>query len=81
MCVSAMPEMCTIVDKHEVGVTVDEAHPSAVARAINALDAVRIAHFKANSVAAARTLSWETESIHLSDAYANAGIELGPSGQ
>ena len=81
VCVSAMPEMCTIVEKHGVGITVDEAHPSTVARAINSLDAVRIADFKQHSIAAARALSWEAESIRLSEAYAGAGIDLGPAGQ
>jgi glycosyltransferase involved in cell wall biosynthesis len=62
LCVSDLPEMRGLLQRHGLGVLIADVTPEAIANAINALDPARIDAFKANALTAARELCWEKES-------------------
>jgi hypothetical protein len=62
LCVSDLPEMTGLVRKHDLGQTILAATPRAIAVSINAFHRSNIETYKANALAAARLLNWETES-------------------
>ena len=72
VCVSDMPEMARIVETHQVGRLISSMDPKMVAKEINSLERASINQYKSSSVAAARELNWDIESIRLIDAYATA---------
>lgn len=62
LCVSDLPEMRGLLQRHGLGVLIADVTPDAIANAINTLDPARIDAFKANALNAARELCWEKES-------------------
>ena len=62
LCVSALPEMQSLVTKYDLGETFKDVDPSLIATAINKLSHDDIDRFKKNSLIAARELCWEAES-------------------
>ncbi|WID98751.1 glycosyltransferase [Bosea vestrisii] len=68
LCVSALPEMATMVREHELGVLIEGDTPEAVAAAINSLDATALDRYRTNSLKAGKSLNWESEGSRLVDA-------------
>lgn len=62
LCVSDLPEMRLLLERHRLGTMIADVSPGAIAAAINALDPACIDAFKANALTAARQLCWEKES-------------------
>lgn len=70
LCVSDTPEMSSLVRRHDLGVLVAEPSAEAITQALDSLDRDRVAHHKAQSLRAARALSWEHERTVLQAAFA-----------
>jgi glycosyltransferase involved in cell wall biosynthesis len=66
---SNLPEMAAIVNQYQVGETVDEITPDAIAKKINQLLANKeqLTLYKANTTKAAEELNWETEQKIIQD--------------
>jgi glycosyltransferase involved in cell wall biosynthesis len=69
LCVSDLPAMARLVARYDVGVTLRDVAPAAIAAAINGLDPSAIDRFKRNSIAAAAALNWEVMQKPMVDAY------------
>ncbi len=69
ICVSDLPEMAKVVRAHDLGLLVQGASPLDIARAINSFSRADIDRFKANSIAAAKKLCWDSESRAMHAAY------------
>jgi hypothetical protein len=61
LCIADLPEMATLLQRHDLGVLARKLQPDAVAEAVNSLSRDRIMHYKAQALAAARLLNWENE--------------------
>lgn len=61
LCVSDLPEMRRLIDRHGMGVVIPSCEPGEIAHAINSLTRARIDQYKRASLDAARMLSWENE--------------------
>ena len=61
LCVSDLPEMKRIVERHGLGRLVNGVEPAAIAETLNRLAPHEIDGFKRASIAAADELSWEVE--------------------
>jgi glycosyltransferase involved in cell wall biosynthesis len=72
LCVADLPEMARLVKEHKVGVLVPKVTPESIAEQINSLTRESIDAYKQASVAAAKSLSWESEAEVMLRAY---GIE------
>ena len=72
LCVTDLPEMGRLIRQYDLGVTLAEVEPRAIAAAINGLDRGRIDACKKQALRAARELCWEHESGRLVAAYAAA---------
>lgn len=71
VCVSDLPEMRTIVERHALGRIFNAVTPEGIAQAVNSLSVAAIDAGKRASIDAARELNWEAESgrlIALADA-------------
>jgi glycosyltransferase involved in cell wall biosynthesis len=64
-----LPEMAAIVNQYNVGETIDEITPNAIAEKINKLltDKEQLKLYKANTIKAAAELNWETEQKIIQD--------------
>ena len=69
LCVSDLPEMRRIVKQYDLGTLVDGYDPVVIANAINSMDTQTVNMAKKNSLAAAKDLCWENESVALIKAY------------
>lgn len=65
LCVSNLPEMAYLVQRHDLGLLVPDLSPAAIATQLNSLDRNMIDRYKRNALAAARQLNWEKESEKL----------------
>jgi glycosyltransferase involved in cell wall biosynthesis len=72
LCVSDLPDMASLVRRHDLGVLIEAPEPAAIATAINGLDHRAIDRYKRHALAAAKELCWERESQELVRSYANA---------
>ncbi|WID98761.1 glycosyltransferase [Bosea vestrisii] len=61
LCIADLPEMAALLQRHDLGVLARHLRPDAVAEAVNSLSRDRIMHYKAQALAAARVLNWESE--------------------
>lgn len=68
LCVSDLPEMSAVTKERDLGVLIDGFTPQAIANAVNSLTPEVIDAHKANALAAARDLCWESESKRLIEA-------------
>lgn len=62
LCVSDLPEMTSLLRKHELGRLIPDVTPGAIAAAINGFDRVEIDLCKRRALEAAKLLNWEAES-------------------
>lgn len=62
VCVSDLPEMRALVERHGLGRVFAQVTPEGIAQAVNAMDADAIDAGKRSALAAARELNWEAES-------------------
>lgn len=69
VCVLAETELGDLVTQHENGVLIAQPDAAAIAAAVNSLPANRVMALKSKSLAAARALSWESESVALANLY------------
>jgi asparagine synthase (glutamine-hydrolysing) len=67
--VSDMPEMASLVRKHDLGVLVPECDEKSIASIINSLDRATIDRLKKNSLRAATELNWESEKTKMLRLY------------
>ncbi|TXB67285.1 glycosyltransferase family 4 protein [Vicingus serpentipes] len=60
---SNLPEMAKIVNQYQVGETIDEITPNAIAKKINQLfeNSEQLKSYKTNTIKAAEELNWESE--------------------
>ncbi len=80
LCVSDLPEMRRLLQRHHLGRLVDEPTPEAIARAINTLDHAMIDTFKANAIDTAVELCWEREGRAFAD-LTRLALGTGPDTQ
>lgn len=59
--VSDLPELARLVRHYDLGITMAQVDPSAIAASVNGLDVVAIERFRANARRAAADLCWERE--------------------
>jgi glycosyltransferase involved in cell wall biosynthesis len=72
LCVTDLPEMQRLMRQYELGITISQVTPAAIAKAVNRFDRELIDACKRRSLAAARELCWERESERLINAYETA---------
>lgn len=72
LVVSDLPEMTRLLREHDLGLLISELTPSAIAKAVNALDRAAIDRYKANALEAAKELNWEVEGARLTEICAAA---------
>jgi hypothetical protein len=72
LCVFDLPEMARLVRRYDMGVTMPDATPAAIASAIKALDRATIDRYRRNVRAAVRGLCWQIESERMLQAYCSA---------
>lgn len=65
LCVSDLPEMTAMLRQHELGRSIPQATPQAIAVAINSLTRADIDACKRRALEAAKLLNWEAESDRL----------------
>lgn len=61
LCVSDLPEMSRLVDRHDLGLTVPAGSPKGIAEALVTLTPEKVDHYKRRSLEAGRELNWENE--------------------
>jgi glycosyltransferase involved in cell wall biosynthesis len=61
LCVSDLPEMARILNRHSLGVLIGVVTPEAIAAAINQMSSATIDTYKRNALAAAQEFNWENE--------------------
>ncbi len=80
LCVSDLPEMTALLRQHELGRSIPEVTPRAIADAINGFERDEINACKLRALEAARTLNWEAEADRffaaMEQAVAGAGKAL-----
>lgn len=69
LCVLAGTEMGSLVEQYGTGTLMRDSSSEAIAAAINAMDLASVRAFKQASLAAARTLAWESEVEKLTALY------------
>lgn len=65
LCVSDLPEMTALLRQHELGRSIPDVTPQAIADAINSFDRAEINICKQRALMAAKTLNWEAEAERL----------------
>lgn len=73
-----LPELRRVIGGHDVGITVPDFEPGALADALQLLTPERVAHYKRRAAVAAKHLAWEAESRALVSVVART-IEEGRS--
>jgi hypothetical protein len=71
ICVTELPEMARLIHQHNLGVTIPQLNPRAIANTINRLGSEGIDRYKRNALIAAQQLCWERERELLLAAYAH----------
>lgn len=69
LCVSDLPEMAALVQRHGLGRLIGDVSPQAIAAALNGFERPTLDEAKRNALAAARELCWERESARMVEAY------------
>lgn len=80
LCVSDLPEMTALLSQHDLGRSIPQATPQAIAVAINSFTRVDIDACKRRSLEAAKLLNWEAESDRLFKAIERVAISAGRAG-
>ena len=65
LCVSDLPEMASLLKRHDLGQLIPHMTPRDIAEAINGFDRLSLARYKANAADAATVLNWEAEAERL----------------
>jgi glycosyltransferase involved in cell wall biosynthesis len=65
LCVSDLPEMTALLRRHDLGRSIPDVTPQAIAEAINGFDRDEINACKRRALEAAKTLNWEAEADRL----------------
>lgn len=61
LCMSDLPEMTELLKKYDLGHSIPEPSPEAIATSINRFDRASIDQYKHNTLKAAHDLNWEAE--------------------
>ncbi|MFO0773157.1 MAG: glycosyltransferase [Nitrospiraceae bacterium] len=69
LCVSDLPEMRTLLQRYDLGVSMASTRPEVIAATVNALTPTTIEAYKRNALQAAHELNWDRESQKLLSAY------------
>lgn len=72
LCVSDLPEMTALLRRHDLGRSIPEVTPQAIADAVNGFDRAAIDACKQRALDAAKVLNWEAEADRLFSAIAQA---------
>lgn len=64
-CVSDLPEMTALLRQHDLGRSIPDVTPQAIAAAVNGLDRASIDVHKRHALEAAKALNWEAEADRL----------------
>lgn len=81
LCVSDLPEMAAIVNRHKCGLLVSDYDENVIAHVINSFDHDSINRFKKASIEAAEELNWNSEGRRMVEAYENVFIGAGAVGR
>lgn len=65
LCVSDLPEMTALLRQHDLGRSIPDVTPQAIAVAINDLDRASIDIYKRHALEASKLLNWEAEADRL----------------
>ncbi|MCA0421561.1 MAG: glycosyltransferase [Proteobacteria bacterium] len=65
LCVSDLPEMTALLRQHDLGRSIPDVTPQAIAAAINGFDRASIDFHKRHALEAAKLLNWEAEADRL----------------
>jgi glycosyltransferase involved in cell wall biosynthesis len=79
LCVSDLPAMARLVARYDVGVTLSDVTPAAIAAAINRLYPSAIDRFKRTSIATAAELNWEAMQKPMVEAYEQVLRQAAPT--
>lgn len=68
LCVSDLPEMASLLKRHDLGRLIPHMTPKDISDAINGFDRASIEHYKAAAAVAATSLNWDVEAKRLVEA-------------
>lgn len=72
LCVSDLPEMTALLRQHDLGRSIPDVTPQAIAAAVNGFDRASIDVYKRHALEAAKVLNWEAEADRLFAAIGQA---------